>query len=771
MQQYSQSMPPVVEEGSLDIKQEVQKYLRFWPWFAIGLILSLVGAYFHLRYAPRVYQTNAKIKILDENGGLELPTSAFVFKRSNINLENEVEILTSYRILEQVVKKLDLSSRFYEKGRIQTSEIKSLPFKYEQLVDSDSITKNQTYEVVINKEGFTVINKANEKETKINNHNSHFVTHDLPFELKIENEVEPLLGKEYLIKLGTVKNTALGLKRAVGVEAIGSTSHLLKLSMKGESTLKSEMIINTLIDVFNQDGINDRQLVSKRTLDFIDERFVYLAQELDSIELDKKKYKQSNSLVYLPTDTEISLELKIKTEEEVFRIENQIALSDLLEEALMNTNSENELLPANIGLENGDVNILIQEFNTVALEKEKLIGSAGQNNPAVLLLMSKLSDLKSNINRSLKTYNKQLTLSLKKITTRNQKFRSQVAEIPRKEKLMRAINRQQNIKESLYLLLLQKREEAAINFAITEPSVKVVEYALSGSSPISPKRNIVYFGALLIGLVVPFGILYVIFMLDTKLHSKKDIEKMTSDIPVAGEIPKISDNNNVFKNPNDRSILAESFRILGSNVNYLLPPRKNGSVIYCTSTIKGEGKTFVSLNLSLALSSINKRVLLIGADLRNPQIHSYFNIEKNHEGLSNYLHDIDFDWKSAIVEAFNEHAHHHTLISGSLPPNPAHLLTNGRFEKLLEEARSLYDYIVVDTSPTILVTDTLLISQLADATMYITRSDYTEKDLLNFSIELEKKKKLKNVAYVLNSVGANKSYGYNYGYGYGYGED
>ena len=260
-------------------------------------------------------------------------------------------------------------------------------------------------------------------------------------------------------------------------------------------------------------------------------------------------------------------------------------------------------------------------------------------------------------------------------------------------------------------------------------------------------------------------------MLDTKLHDKKDIEQLTSDIPIAGEIPGLKAKDNViFSNPNDRTALAESFRILSSNVNFMLPQEGPAKVIYCTSTIKGEGKTFVSLNLSLALASLNKRVLLIGADLRNPQLHTYIQTDKNELGLSNFLHDTKKDWKQALIKGFEKHPNHDTLISGSLPPNPAYLLTNGHFEMLLEEAKGLYDYIIVDTAPTILVTDTLLISKFADATLYITRANVTEKNLLNHAIELHKNKKLKNMAFVLNSVGGGKSYGYNYGYGYGYHE-
>jgi len=556
------------------------------------------------------------------------------------------------------------------------------------------------------------------------------------------------------------------------VAPIGKQSDLLSLTLKGESAPRSEKIINAIVDAFNNDGIKDRQLVSKRTLEFIDDRFEYLAEELDSIERDKKDFKQTNELVYLETDTELSIKQQSQAEEEVFKIENQLAVAQLVDDALRNDSGSNELLPSNIGIENSNVNALIQDYNTAVLEKDKLISSGGVNNPTVKLLNSKLNDLKLNINRSLTSYKKQLQLSQKQLQARNLKFRGEVSQLPEKEKLLRAIERQQKIKESLYLLLLQKREEAAINLAITEPSIKVVEYALSTSLPISPKPRIAYIVAILAGLLIPFGVFYVMFMLDTKVHGKKDVENLVSDIPVAAEIPRIKDKaKTIFSNPNDRSALAESFRILSSNVNYLLPMEKRGRVVYCTSTIKGEGKTFVSLNLSLALASLNKKVLLIGADLRNPQLHNYINLDKNRVGLSNYLYDPKVDWKQTLIKGFERHPSHDILISGSLPPNPAHLLTNGRFETLLEEAKSFYDYIIVDTAPTILVTDTLLISQFADATLYITRANFTEKNLLDHAVELHKNKKIKNLAFVINSVGAsNRSYGYNYGYNYGYGE-
>ncbi|MCA0151864.1 GumC family protein [Winogradskyella vincentii] len=767
------SMMAFQEEESIDLKKEVNRYLNFWPWFILATIIMVFSAYVYLRYAPKIYQTNAKVKILDESDGLELPTSAFIFKRSNINLENEIEILTSYIIIERVVRELNLNTKFFEVGTIQTSPVANLPFEYEQLVHQDSIIKSSTYEVNIENSKFRIVNNTNEKVYEFSNHNTFSSEHDLPFNIRYNTEAssEDVIGKTFLINFNTVKMAALSLKSQIEVEAIGEQSDLLQLTLRGESFELSENIINTLLDVFNKDGITDRQLVSQRTIDFIDNRFEFLASELDDIEVDRQEFKQKNNLVDLGTDAELGLEQRTKSDEEVFRIENQLALAELLNDALVSTNGSS-LLPANFGLDNQGINNLINEYNTAVLERDKLTSSAGANNPSVKLVVSTINDLETNIKRSLTSYITQLKMSQGQIKSRNRRFIGQVSQIPEKEKLLRAIERQQKIKESLYLLLLQKREEAAINLAITEPSIKVVENALSSVKPISPKSSIIYAGALLAGLLIPFGFLYLMFMLDTKLHGKDDITNITTDIPVIAEIPDLKKKENIiFTDPNDRSALAESFRILSSNVDYILPVKDNkkSNVIYCTSTIKGEGKTLVSLNLSLALSSINKKVLLIGADLRNPQIHSYISEDKHKPGLSNYLHEIEFNWKDAIINGFDKHPNHHIILSGSIPPNPAHLLTNGRFKDLIEEAKKDYDFIIVDTAPTILVTDTMLISQLADATIYIARANYTEKNLLNYSKELHESGRIKNMAYVLNSVGASKSYGYGYNYGYNYG--
>ena len=763
------------EEDKIDVKQIVRQYLSHWPWFVIAVVISMLSAYIYLRYAPRIFETYSKIKVLDESEGLELPTSAFVFNRSNINLENEIEIISSYLIMERVVRELNLNTVFYEEGTIQTKQIESLPLAYNQIIKPDSISKTLSYKIQVTDKGFQVTNIDTDRVLKFKGHSTYTQNHNLPFNVKLNDQIplSDIVDTAYNIVFTTVKEATLSLKNRIVVEAVGDRSDILKLSIKGESKELSEKTLNTLTTVFNNDGIKDRQLVSERTVDFIDNRFHFLAEELDSIEIDRQEFKQDNRIVDIQTDAQIGIEQRTKSEEEVFALENQLELSKLLTNSLTNQ-TESDLLPANIGIENVSINELISDYNTAVINRDKLVRSGGENNPMVQLAIAEVQNLKSSIDRSLKAYSAQVTASLNQLKTKNRRLAGRVSQIPEQERLFKAIDRQQKIKESLYLLLLQKREEAAINLAITEPSIKEVELALSSMRPISPKPTIVYAGALLAGLLIPFGVLYLIFMLDTKLHSKDDIAEVTTQIPVIGEIPDLRKKKNIiFNDPNDRSPLAESFRILSSNVDYVLPVKEGekGKIIYCTSTIKGEGKTYVSLNLSLALSSINKKVLLIGADLRNPQIHTHISEDKQKPGLSNYLHDVDYNWQDALISGFDKHPNHRIILSGSITPNPAHLLTNGRFKKLIEEAREIYDYVVVDTAPTILVTDTMLISQLADVTIYITRANYTEKNLLKFSKDLSESGKLKNMAYVINSVGASKSqgYGYNYGYNYGYG--
>ena len=762
-----------IDTEGINIKEMFFNYLMYWKWFVVGAVLSFFVAYTYLRYTPNIYQTTAKIKVLDNSkGAMKLPSDiTSLFSNSKVNIENEIEVIKSYRLMELVALNLNLNTSYYSEGNIVKSELwKNKPFKVIWLDSKDSVYNEKlSFSIKIEKNGYKIVSGDT-----INNQIFQFGQRNKlsgqSFILAIEDKsvIKNSINGKFTVKRTPLSFVVENLTKSIQVSSTAKTSEVLNLVLSGGNQDKSEAILNSVVEVFNQDGVTDRQLVSQRTIDFVNERFMYLSTELDSIENQKQIFKKDNNLSFLPADAEVTVTKKSLAEGEYYNLETQVALAKLLEDTLKKDGAYS-LLPSNIGIENANINTLIADYNKAVLDRSKMLVSAGVKNPMVLEFSDKLVELKQNILYSIRVLQKQLSVSIANIKSLNQDNSNLFSSIPGKEKILRAIERQQTIKETLYLFLLQKREEAYVTKAITTPSIKVVDYAITNYIPISPKRSIIYLAALLVGLLIPFAIVYVLLLLDTKIHGKPDFERLAPDVPVVAEIPFIKEDQRIITN-NDRSTLAESFRILRTNIIYLLPLKKEGEcpVIFTVSSIKGEGKTFVSLNLALTMSTMDKKVLLVGGDLRNPQLHKYLNINKNRIGLSNYLYDASTDWKSLINENIFDNPFLNIIFAGSVPPNPAELLSNGRFEDLLTILKKEYDYIIVDTAPTILVTDTLLISKLADLTVYITRADYTDKKLITYSRDLKVQGKLNNMAYVVNNVGGEKGYGYAYGYGYGY---
>lgn len=756
-------------EDNFDFKKEFFKYLYFWRYFVGASILFIVIAFMYLRYTSKVYNVAAKIKIIDKKeSSLELPTASELFSNSKINLENEIEVIKSYPILSQVIENKNLHTSVISIGDIMESLTVDYPFEISLNFPIDSLSKS-SYRLNMTADGFEITDYSNDsKKYAFKGVSTYNFKHDLPFEI-FNFDREHYINDDnegYEIHFSSVDEMVASFKKSIQVSQVGKESDIIQLEFKSTNSDYSVIVLNELIHVFNNDGIQDRQLIHKRTIDFVNERYAYLSMELDSIEITKQLYKVDNDLVDLSANSAISLEQSYKSQENIFSIENQISLTNLLITTL--NDSELELLPANIGIENGEINSLILDYNSNILERKKLILSAGQNNPSIKQLDNVLTDGRSNIIFSLRNYLNQLESTKQKLSRQSAKFDVQVSNLPEKEKILRAIERNQQIKEALYLFLLQKREEAEVSYAVTEPSVKVVEYAISNNIPVAPKSNIIYLGALLLGLLLPFGVLYLMFMFNTKLYSKDDLEELNLNAPLIAEIPEIDDTYKLLQSAQERSTLAESFRILSSNLNFIIPKNiEGGKVIISTSTIKGEGKTFTALNLALTYSSLNKKVLLIGADLHNPQIHKYLNLDKSVSGLTNYLLDNNFNWKSSLVKA-NLDLNCDIMLGGVIPPNPAQLLTNGNLEKLIDEAKAIYDYVIIDTPPSLLVSDTLSMVHLSDVLLFVVRCNHTDKEVLNFIKDTIDSGKVKNVGLVLNGLGATNSYGYGYAYNYSY---
>lgn len=756
---------------SHELKHEIGKYLKYWPLMLGFLIISVSIVFVKLRYTKKEYQSNAKIKILSNSKGLELPQAGFIFSRPNINLENNIEIIRSSKIWEELVVNLDLATTFQLYGNVLLTEIASLPLQYDLIVDARSVQFKQSFKIEIREDGLFIYEGESTDAIKFNDYNTQLKNHALPFNLKPINlqSIKDNIGVSYSIVITPVSEMANLLRQQFDVTVVGKNSDLLQLSFKGEIKSKSEKILNELMSVFESDGIRLRQEISERTINFIQERFVVLAEELDSIEVGIKNYKVNNKMLSLQEKATTGMTKLSLSEQAIVDLEAQFLVFDFIKNNIQYPLDNLEILPNFMNDESFEVNSQIQEYNRLVFELDRLKTSAGANNPKYKLLLNDLDGVKQNLLLSLKFLEVQLKSQEKELLKKNKSFQSEISAIPDKEKYMRNIERQQRIKETLYLFLLQKREEAAINKAITEPTMQVVEYASSYWDPISPNSKNSYIMALLLGLGIPIVMIYIMMFFDTKIRSLNDIKVILSDLPILGDLhflrkidmPTLLNNN---------SPIVEAFRLLSANLNFLFIDKEQveGHVILCTSSIKGEGKTFVSVNLARVEANMGRRVLLIGADLRNPQIHKTLNFSNDNLGLSNLLADASLNWRSAI-QSSEDFGNLHFVVAGPVPPNAPQLIKNGRLQEILNEAKNEYDLIILDTAPTLLVTDTFLMSDYSDLTIFVARYGYTDKALLQFIGDVKDDNKIKNMAIVLNGIKQNSSYGYQYGYNYGYG--
>jgi len=525
-----------------------------------------------------------------------------------------------------------------------------------------------------------------------------------------------------------------------------------------------------LIFEYNKEAIEDKNEVAVNTAKFIDERLQIISGELDTVEVGLEDFKETNSLTNIEAESQIIVENASEYRKREQEIQTQLSVAQSIISYLQEEGTESGLLPADIGLEGESVNAQIASYNDLVLERNRILSGATKLNPTVTRLNQQIEQLRQTIIGGLERTINSLQIAQRGLRQQTNLIGSEIAKVPAKERQFRDISRQQEIKEALYIFLLQKREENSLSLAATSPKAKIVDSAYSLSIPLSPKPKIVLAAAVLIGLAIPFLILYIRRLLNNKIERREDIEKITRKIPIVGELPRIAKGESDLIEENDRSVLAESFRILTTNLQYLLVNAKNegkGYCIYTTSTVKGEGKTFTSINLAMTLANTGKKVVLIGADLRNPQLQRYDTESKSALGVSDYL--VNNDHK--LQDLVHDSKFHHNLkllLSGSIPPNPSELLRQAKFGQMVNELREQFDYVIVDTAPSMLVADTFLISKYADLILYVTRAGYTERKLLNFAVDVQNDGKLHDISFVINDVKtANFGYGNKYGYAYG----
>ena len=765
-----------ISDESVDIKETLFKYLSYWPFFVGSVIVALIITFLYLRYANDIYNSTGKIKILKENEGLDftaLQGSSPLLDLSEVNLENEKEILKSRRLITNVIDQLDLQTNFKREGQIKSFTLfdENIPVEVNwKKIDSSEIAENPRFNLSIIDRSTYRIQVDDLDYDQDHRFGQKVDVGNFSFVLKLNtNSDEDIFENQFSFQYQYLEKLISDLSQKINVQPVGEASEILQLSLEGQNQRKNEAIINTLIEEFKQDGVRDNRKIAKRTKDFVEERLDILVEELDSVEQNLVQYKRINDVVDVKVNAEVLFEKSAKTEMEYFNKSKQLSVAKLFKEELQNT-AKYELLPINIGIENDNVNTLTDEYNQKLLDRQKLLVSSTPRNSQVIEINRQIIDIRRNILQSVNNYIASLQNAIQEIEQQVDKYESQIASLPRKERNIRKIGREQTVKEKLYLFLLQKQLEAGLSYAIASPKIKVVDFAYTKPEPVSPKKPIILLAGLILGLAVPFGFLYLKFLLYTKINAKSQVENVVKGSPVVAEIPQVHSKIDKLIDKYDVSPVAEAFRILRTNLGFLKAKVKNGqsgSVIYVTSSTKGEGKTFVSANLASVYAATGKKTLIIGTDLRNPQLHNLFNLDKNASGLTNYLSKQDFPVDDLIHKNITGN-NLDVILSGPIPPNPSELLDDHKFEELLDQLKETYDYIIVDTAPTIHVSDTLLISHLSDILLYLVRAEFTDIKLLEHINKLKSFNNIDNMGIVLNGLSPKGKYAYNYGYGYGY---
>ena len=776
-------------ESNLDFRELIEKYLRYWKWFVIAAILGVVFGYFYLNFQRSIYEATATIKIKNEQGGDRSALSAFqdlgIMTASNQNVEDEMEILLSKDLIAEVIKSLKLNIRFFtDKNSISNFLDDNLgfdtdmyererytdpPLKINFLISESELfeTKSQFIVLVHSANNFTYVDKENEVQKKysfgekVSTHFGDIIITPNITDLKDSG----LIGKSVLVVISSVRDLASAYAEKLEIKPISPLSSVLSLKIRDGVQQKSAEFLNELVNIYNERAIKLKEETTKSTSNFVSKRLEIISQELTDVDLDAELLKTRYKLSDVASETGLNMQSGQTIENQIVETNTQLEKIGFIKE-FVETKEGDDLLPVDIGVADNNVSDAMQQYNQLMMEKKRLLKTSTNKNPIVVRIDEQLKDIKNNIGQGLANLESSQKISLDALNRQDIRINSRLYSAPRQERQLRDIQRQQQIKESLYLYLLQKREETAITLGVSDPNAKIIDSAESDPDPVYPKKLIIYLIFLFIGLLVPFVIIYLNEILDTKIHTREDVQKVLN-VPIIGDIPKLESKTNYLIKKDDYSSIAEAFRILRTNLNFILPDsnEKKGKVIFVTSSIAHEGKSLIAVNLASAFAHAGKRTLILGLDIRAPNIKTYLGI-RGKLGVTNYIINSEIREKDIVIDV-PDIQNLDLISSGDIAPNPAELLMNPRLQDLFAYAKENYDFIIVDTAAYSMVTDTLLLISFADTFIYVIRANFLDKRMLKYINFLYKEKRLPNLALLINGIDQKKSNTYGYGYGYG----
>lgn len=751
---------PAVKKKKLNIKKEIFKYLRYWYWILLSMLLCFVGAKIYLRYTTPQYLSKTSLQFPQSKSKTaeSLADLANGAGRED-ELQGEATAIVSKPILAKVVGQLNLNVSFYGVGAIKENELyASSPLEANIIEVQNPKFSSASYIISPSGNGTYKLSEGPLKGIKDKFQFGQLVS--LPFGkviIKIKKgkkSFEPIK-----IVFRSTPSLVSSLESQLVVALPRDKGQMMDISFTGPVPSKSEDILNSLTEQYNIEGKKDRNMEAQNTQDFINGRLEIISQDLSGIEGEKEAFKRSNEITDLDTQANLAVNNANSNTNQLIEYATQL---DLVNSIYSLTSSE-RLLPSNMGLSSVTEGY-IAKYNDMLLTKNKTLKQATIQNPSVVQLNRDILEMRDLIRQNLIESRATLQLQIAQSKGQLNQNRHKIYIYPTQEKVFRGIERQQNLKEQLYLYLLQKREENAITLAVTAPKAKVINPAYTVGI-VKPEKQNILLGALLAGLLLPVVILYAKYASDTKIYTKDQIQTSVTDALVIAEIPE-SPKESDLVSANDFSMFAESFRILTSNLKFILKSKESkgqSDVILVTSSVKAEGKTTIAFNTAVTLAG-NSKVLLIGADIRNPQFQRF--VAGSDKGLTDYLISDDTSVQPYIVPSgLNENLD--ILFSGAMAPNPNDLLEMKKFDEMIESIKHTYRYIVIDSAPVMLVSDTMHLIEIADAILYIVKSNFTDQEMLDFADEFKQTHNLKNIAFILNNVKPeNSRYGNKYGYGY-----
>jgi capsular exopolysaccharide synthesis family protein len=782
------------EDVSINLRDIFHLVVNKWYWFAISIMICMTGAVVYLMWAPPVYERIATVLIKDDKAN-SAETAMFQdlsFLDVKSNVHNEIIVFKSQRLMEEAVRRLKLDVSYTMKDGLRTQELYTntpVVFTFDDMEDTQWITFKtkllHNNEIALwdfktkglEADQMIIVNLNDTVNTPVG---KMVATPTLWYN-------ETWFGKSVTVAKSQQKVVIDGYRNAMNVSLADKQTSVVNLSIKDASIQRAEDLLNTIIAIYNEDAINDKNIIAVNTENFINDRLIIIEQELGYVDEKIKSYKTTHQLTDIQSDAQLALQESSESDREIIKLQNQRSMASYVRNYLANPSSGVELIPSNTGVDDMNVESQIRNYNETLLKRNRLIENSSERNPVVQDLNNSLNAMRQNIMRAVDNLIVNLDIQLRSVKARTERTRARISAVPQQQTEVTSISREQKIKEELYLYLLNKREENAINKAITENTARIIDAATGLTLPVAPRKMIILAAALLAGLAIPGVIFYLLVSSDIMVRGQNDLRNVLS-IPFLGEVPfkktKGKEKNalNVVVRESGRDPVSEAFRIIRTNMDFMRVKQDYIKVITVTSTNVGSGKTFVSSNLAVSLAMTGKKVLLMDMDIRKGTLGKGLNIHANKNGnnvgLTSYLSKKVTNIEALFVQT-DDYPDIDIIRSGPEPPNPAELLLSSRLDELIKELRTRYDFIVIDNVPAGMVADAIISNRITDLTLYIIRVGKLNRHLLPEIEQFHRDEKLKNMAVILNGIGSGVGYGYygygygyyGYGYGYGYGND